>query len=146
MIDLKNRLSELDVLLDNIDSNDWLKIPDDILLKIKENKNKDYKWEYDPSLSFEEQEIHKDTLILFLLIIYRYIANDEEKKEIDKLLNENTIQYNEKYNIDNIFKTKNTVTQDIETSETSETSLVEYKESFLQKIKEFIINFFKKRN
>ena len=35
MINLKDRLSELDVLLNYIDSEDWLKIPDNIILQQK---------------------------------------------------------------------------------------------------------------
>ena len=51
MINLKDRLSELDVLLNYIDSEDWVKIPDNIIFYIKENKNKEYDWKYDETRS-----------------------------------------------------------------------------------------------
>ena len=147
MLNLKDRLSELDILLDNIDSYDRQKIPNDIIIGIKENKNKDYNWEYDQSISFEDQEINNDTLILFLLIMYKYIANEEEKKEIDTILNDNLIEYNKKYSFDNIFKKNNSNSQNEITNETEQNNkeklLIEYKESLFIKIKKFIKNLFK---
>ena len=67
---------------------------------------------------------------------YRFIATEEEKREIIKAWNNNEIQYQnmlkEKYNVDDIFKNK--TKKDI-----VENSLVEIKkDSFIEKIKKFI--------
>ena len=148
MVNVKDRLAELDVLLDVLDLNDWLKIPENIILSIKHNKNYNYNWNYDFTIPFEEQKINNDTLMLFLLIVYKYIASEEEKKQIDKILENNTIEYNKKYNIENIFKKKDAqITNDnIKETETinDQQSLVKYKDNIFDKIKKYFSKFFKR--
>ena len=149
MINLKDRLSELDVLLDYIDSEEWVKIPDDIIFYIKDNKNKEYKWEYDKTKSLEEQNLNKDTFSLLTFIIYKYIASEEEKREINLLVNEVTEELNKKYDIDNIFKNKNeeNIDKSQKYSFVNETSLIvidEKNKTFLARIISFIKKFLKK--
>lgn len=89
MVKLCDRLSELDVLLNYIDSADWIKIPDEVIFYIKENKNDEYIWEYDVNKSLEDQNLSKDTFSLLTFIMYKYIATAEERKEMEHLLDEN---------------------------------------------------------
>jgi len=151
MINLKDRLSELDVLLNYIDAEDWLKIPDDIIFYIKENKNKEYNWEYDETKSLENQNLSKDTFSLLTFIMYKYIASEEEKKEINLLINEITEELNKKYDLDNIFKKTSEENKKISSLEeitvSNETSLIKIDEnnkSFFSIILSFIKKFFKK--
>jgi len=151
MINLKDRLSELDVLLNYIDAEDWLKIPDDIIFYIKENKNKEYNWEYDETKSLENQNLSKDTFSLLTFIMYKYIASEEEKKEISLLINEITEELNKKYDLDNIFKKTSEENKKISSLEeitvSNETSLIKIDEnnkSFFSIILSFIKKFFKK--
>ena len=150
MINLADRLSELDVLLDYIDSEEWVKIPDDIIFYIKDNKNKEYNWEYDKTKSLEEQNLNKDTFSLLTFIIYKYVASEEEKKEINLLVNEITEELKQKYDVDNIFKKKNEQ-HDINSqpnSSTNETALIvidEKNKTFFGRIISFIKRFFKKQ-
>jgi len=150
MINLKDRLSELDVLLNYIDSEDWLKIPDNIIFYIKENKNKDYNWEYDETKSLENQNLNKDTFSLLTFIMYKYIASEEEKKEINLLVNEITEELNKKYDVDNIFKktsaeNKNSSEEFTVSKETALIKVDEKKENFFSIIISFIKKFFKKQ-
>ena len=150
MTNFKDRLSELDVLLDYIDSEEWLKIPDDIIFYIKDNKNKEYNWEYDRTKSLEDQNLHKDTFSLLTFIIYKYVASEEEKKEINLLVNEITEELNKKYDVDNIFKNKNeqNVRNSQPNSSTNETALIvldEKNKTFFGRIISFIKKFFKKQ-
>ncbi len=146
MTRLGDRLAELDVLLNNLDNESWGKIPSDVLEKIKENKNVNYKWDYDDGVAFEDHNINNDTLILFLLIVYKYIANDEEKEEIDDILKSNSIEYDKTYSAD-IF-TSEMPSQDAEIHESDEkeedNKLIEQKDTFLLKIKHFIMKLFNK--
>lgn len=89
MVKLCDRLSELDVLLNYIDPADWIKIPDEVIFYIKENKNDEYIWEYDVNKSLEDQNLSKDTFSLLTFIMYKYIATAEERKEMEHLLDEN---------------------------------------------------------
>lgn len=150
MINLADRLSELDVLLDYIDSEEWVKIPDDIIFYIKDNKNKEYNWEYDKTKSLEEQNLNKDTFSLLTFIIYKYVASEEEKKEINLLVNEITEELKQKYDLDNIFNKKNEqhVINSQPNSSTNETALMiidEKNETFFGIIISFIKKFFKKK-
>lgn len=62
-----------------------------------------------PEKKLEEQNISKEAKDLISLIYYSYIANQEEKREIEKIWYKNENKYQEelsnKYNIDNLFKT-----------------------------------------
>ena len=93
MVKLCDRLSELDVLLNYIEPEEWVKIPDNVIFYIKENKNNEYVWEYDETKSLEEQNLSKETFSLLTFIMYKYIASNEERKEIEKLLEENIKSY-----------------------------------------------------
>lgn len=152
MINLKDRLSELDVLLNYIDAEEWLKIPDEIIFYIKDNKNKDYNWEYDETKSLENQNLSKDTFSLLTFIMYKYIASEEEKKEISLSINEITEELNKKYDVDNIFKKTSRENKNISSSKeitvSNETSLIKIDEnnkSFFSIIISFIKKFFKKQ-
>ena len=90
MNDLKNRLSELDELLKYISPEDWAKIPDDVIFYIKDNKNDDYVWQYDESKSIEEQNVNPDTFFILLYIMCKYVFSDEERKQFEGLIRENT--------------------------------------------------------
>ena len=84
MTNIARRLTELDVLLDYIDEEDWLKIPEDIIFYVEKNKSKKYKWEYDESKSFEEQKVHKDTFTMLTYLMVQYVADEDEKEETGK--------------------------------------------------------------
>ena len=151
MINLKDRWSELDILLNYIDSEDWVKIPDNIIFYIKENKNKEYDWEYDETKSLEDQNLNKDTFSLLTFIMYKYIASEEEKQEINLAVNEITEELKQKYDVNNIFKEDEEEKQDLtnsqEESVSEQTSLVEIdekKENFFSVIKAFFKKIFKK--
>ena len=85
------------------------KIPGDIKKKLEELAiNSDFNIKIDKSKKLNEQEISEECKSLICLIYYNYFANEEEKKEILNIWNENERLYqeelNEKYKIDNLFK------------------------------------------
>ena len=85
MVKLCDRLSELDVLLNYIDPEEWVKIPDSVIFYIKENKNNEYVWEYDETKSLEEQDLSKDTFSLLTFIMYKYILKDVPEIPVDQI-------------------------------------------------------------
>lgn len=149
MTNLGNRLAELDILLNYVDSEDWAKIPDDVIFYIKENKNEDYEWQYDESKSLEEQDVNRETFSLLTYIMYTYIATDEERQQLDEIMSENAKALEEKYDPSKIFvnSSKNTASHhDEEELERIEASLIENeskKKSIFTKIIEFFKNLFK---
>lgn len=152
MVNIQDRLVELDAVLEYMDDSDWVKIPDKVIFYIKENKSKDYTWTYDESKSLEDQDIHQDTFSLLSVISYKYIATEEEKEQMKAIFQENTDLLNEKYSADNLFKQPEKDVEDIssteivseETVSNSESLTVVKSESIFDKIKSFFKNLFKK--
>lgn len=96
----------------------------------------------DTEKELEEQTISEECKDLIALLYYSYIANEDEKKELLKIWNENEKIFQNKlhemYNTDNIFKNiDKQQTTNIKT-EATKNALIEYKESFFVKLKTLI--------
>ena len=90
MNDLKVSFSELDELLKHISTDDWEKIPDNVLFYIRDNKSKEYVWQYDETKPIEEQNVSPESFFLLTYIMYKYVYTDEERKQVASLISENT--------------------------------------------------------
>ena len=116
------------------------KLPKKLLEMIYKNSNQKYNIVIDLKKDLKSQNISKKTKDILAVLTYNYWSDESEKKTIVQRLNENEERYQkdlrEKYNPDNLFKNK---VSKIETAENS-VAIVEYKESFLTKIK----NWFKR--
>lgn len=132
-------------ILDYLPKYEVDKIPNKFKEFLKENSNSDYTPNFDYSLGLDKIELNHKTKLLLAMIYRNYICSEEQKLEYDKLLNENEEKYQsfirEKYNPDDIFKKVNKAKNtDVEMSENNtNTALVEYKESFFTRFKNFIL-------
>ena len=117
------------------------KIPSKLLNFFEENKDFNYSFQIDKTNNSEVKIFSDKTIGLLAMLELKYWAKDNEKEVLNKALAENENKYQkkiiEKYNTDNLFKNK--ISNIIETGENS-VAMVEYKESFLTKIK----NWFKR--
>lgn len=142
-----NALYQISEILKYVDDSLKNKIPEKFINYIESNKSKDYNWEIDTNLPLEEQDLLQPTKEILTVIYRNYICNNSEREELDKVLNENEINYQnelrEKYNPDNIFKKRNKNIEP-EQVENDTTSIVVYKESFFKKILSKIKLFFHK--
>ena len=131
-------------ILEYLPQSDVDKIPNKFKEFLKENSLPTYKPNFDYSLGLDKIKLKHKTKLLLAMIYMNYICSEEEKLEYNKTLchNEETYQkyLREKYNPDNIFKKT-----DIQESNTveivkdnSNTALIEYKETFFMKFKNFI--------
>lgn len=122
-------------------SSDFLKLLEElsegsnIVVKIDENKE------------LKDQNISEGCKDLIAIIYYRFIATEDEKREIIKAWNNNEMSYQnmlrEKYNVDNIFKDKTDKNTD---KQKIENSLVEIKkDSLIEKIKRFLNKIFRSK-
>lgn len=129
----KNAYSEVFELMKSVDRNDLDKIPMDILISIKENRNE----EYVPKIDFENinQSLSKKALALYIGLYKKYIVQDkEEVQAINKILYENEVKKSKdakydifnKTNADEINVTEDKIEQNKE--------LVVYEESFIKRI------------
>lgn len=92
MNDFSKRLVELDELLNFLSYEELLKIPQELLKMIKENKDENYTWKYNKSLSLIEQSLNKDTLSMLSYITITYLLSDDEKDLAMKFLEINELK------------------------------------------------------
>lgn len=142
MSNLKKAFSEVDMILDLIDSEMKNKVSANFIKFIKEEKDNNYKPNINPELPLEEQNILPETIDILALLKLNYWCNEEEKKELLKVLNKNEQQFQkeakEKYEIDKLFKTNKTK-EIINLPEKGES------ENFIKKLIKFIKNIIWKR-
>lgn len=142
MSNLKKAFSEVDMILDLIDSEMKNKVSANFIKFIKEEKDNNYKPNINSELPLEEQNILPETIDILALLKLNYWCNEEEKKELLKILNKNEQQFQkeakEKYEIDKLFKTNKTK-EIIDLPEKVES------ENFIKKLIKFIKNIIWKR-
>jgi len=124
------------------------KIPEDIRQIIKENKDKEYVWEYDESKELKDQGLSRDTIIILSYLNMEYLLNEKQKKIMKQIheLNERKAEEekSKQYSIEDLFKKSKVEEEKKEKKEQiQENSLIVYKESFFTKMINKIKNFFK---
>ncbi len=134
--------SELFEIINLLDESEKNKIPTKIYENIKSQKSKEYINQYNTLDDINENNIEEKTAILLTSLYLDYIANEEEKKEVEDVLKENEKQLSEKYSTENMFKNRNKEenTQKINTMVT-----IKKKETVFTKILNKIKSLFKKR-
>ena len=144
--DIKKALVEVDLIIEQvIPKEQTLKIPKKFKDFIKNNKDPNYLFKYNFEKELEEQVLMNDTKILLGLLYLNYWATDDEKKEINHILDENEKKYieqiSEKYSTNNIFKKQEKKYGE----EMAEINLpVKHKEGMIKKIIKFIKSIFKR--
>ncbi len=147
MVDYNKRLVEVDEVLKYLSEEDLSKIPEEIRQLIKDNKDKEYVWEYDDTKPLKEQNLNRDTIAFLSYLNMEYLLNEKQKQYMEQLheLNEKKLEEEraEKYKTGDLFK-RNKMRQEerVETEQVQEQALVEYKESLFTKIINKIKNFF----
>ena len=116
---------------------EYEKIPVEEIEFYKKHMDKDYNFTINPEINLSEQNISAEANAVIVNIFRDYFATEEQKIKIKEILDLNQkkedLEKRKKYNPDAIFKEL-----DKEENNTENTALVEYKESFFAKFKEFI--------
>lgn len=138
--------AEVYEILSYIDINEVMKIPYDLLEDIKKSRNKNYKSKIDALDIYNRENVLPDTIKIIAALDLEYFSSNEEKKRLEKELNEELDKkiVSNKYNSEEIFKNKQKKF-DAKVPEIQEkTKMVAYKEQkWYQKIFAKILNFFK---
>lgn len=124
----RNAFTEVYEIISYLDESDYSKIPRDVINVIEENRNQDYEYYLDDSISFKEQEMLPETKAILFNFFRDYLSTKEQQEKIikfqrnqrDKLEEEKRKKFN-----GNIFRkneVNNTVNDAIE-----ETSLIKVK-------------------
>ena len=147
MVDIKyaNAYSEVLEILKYISKEDYEKIPENKIELFKLNSNKEYKFIYNPEKTLAEQNVSKRAKAIIGILFRDYWATQiQREKIISKQRNDRLILEEQKkasYDIENIFKKRNT-SSEIESKEET-TEMVVYKANFITRIFNKIKNFFK---
>lgn len=133
-------------LLRHLPSKEYSKIPQEKIDFLKNNMDKDYKYEINSNIDLAEHYISKEANTILISIFRDYFASDSQKEILNNLLKQNQERIEKEkrkmYNPDNIFKNKTsyTKTQMVENT----VAMLEYKESIFTKIKNWLKQIFSK--
>lgn len=141
-------LAELKVILENSEDSIIKKIPKTFIMFVEENYDKDYSCKITPNISINDQNILDETKYLIALIYRSYLCSENERKEYDKILLENEINYQneiyEKYDI-NVFNGKK---KESEIEEKTDLYVVKKRENIfkiiINRVKKIFINWGRK--
>ncbi len=81
----EDRLVELDEIIKNLPKNEFDAIPKEIIRIIRDNKNPNYVWKYVKGKSLQEQNLHRDTIILLSFINTEFILKNDQKDLMEKI-------------------------------------------------------------
>lgn len=127
---------EVNSILNKMDSIEILKIPSDIIEMInKKANNQEIIIKQNKNI---EEQISNEALSILTYITLKYLATEEQKKQLKKSLVQNQKEYERKLenikDIDEIFENR---------KQTKELFIIEEKESFIKKIMKKICDFFR---
>lgn len=143
-IEYANAYSEVLGILKCISTEEYNKIPKEKIKLFEECANKEYIFDYDSNKTLDEQNVSKRAKAVIAILFRDYWATDIQREKIvakqnyDRQKVEQELM--EKYNPDNLFK-KHEETENIETT-TENNQIIPYKDSFIKKLFNKILNLF----
>ena len=145
-INTRQAYSEIDEFLGLLSIEQRNEVPQKLRDLFTQEKDSNYRKGIDPTIPIKEQNLKEETLALIALLNLQYWCKDEsEKQRLKNVYSKNEELYQEmlreKYNPDNIFKKKDTISEDKE--ETQCLQIVEYKEPLFKRIVNRILQIFR---
>ena len=145
----KKAFVELEAVLKCLNYDDYNKIPKNLINEIEQNKDKEYKYEYNETLEYYKWNFIPETKALLYNIFKNYLATE---KQIEDLRRKELIEINKleeekkkKYNTENIFKNSELKNSQQEKKDKECNKIIKYKESFIKRIFRKIKSIFKWR-
>lgn len=131
---------EVDFILEHLDPIDKKKIPEKVIEFFKNNKDLFYKVNLSVDKPLAEQELKDETKAFLQILNYRYFANEAQKDEFNKIINEEEVEIFEEDINKNEFVNKQ------ESNEKSvNTEMVVYKENKIKSFFKKILSFFRSK-
>ena len=145
-INTRQAYSEIHEFLGLLSVEQRNKVPQKLRHLFFQERDESYLKNINPRIPIKDQNLKEETLALIALLNLQYWCKDEaEKQRLKKVYSKNEEVYQEmlleKYNPDNIFKKKDTISEDKE--ETQYLQMVEYKETLFKRIVNRILQIFK---
>ena len=146
MSNRKNAYAEVYTILQELNEEEYNKIPPEVIKTIEANRNEEYEYELDDELELKDQPMLPETKAILFNLFRDYLATPEQKAKIIRMQNEarqkNELKKQQMYNTD-VFANKPKENQSSNNNETMQ--IVEYKENFFKKILNKIKSFFIKK-
>lgn len=136
--------SEVLEILKYISTEEFNKIPNDMIEMFKENAMTSNNFIYDPNKTLQEQNVSELSRYIIAILFRDYWATENQRQRIlAKQKYERQKRKEEMYSYDNIFKKNNNdnISKQIEESST-EIQMVEYKEPVFKRIINKLLKFF----
>ena len=133
----KSAYTEVYKVLSNLVKEDYQKIPPDVIKAIEENRNEEYEFELDDDLELKDQKLLPETKAILFNIFRDYLATEEQKQKIIKMQNEertkNEMKKRQIYDSD-VFNNKDIKSEENIETKIENVKMIEYRESFFEKI------------
>ena len=142
----KNAYAEVYKILQELNEEEYNKIPPEVIETIEANRNEEYEYELDNELELKDEPMLPETKAILFNLFRDYLATPEQKAKIIRMQNEarqkNELKKQQMYNND-VFANKPKENQSSNNNETMQ--IVKYKENFFKKILNKIKSFFIKK-
>lgn len=143
----KNAYTEVYTILEDLNEEEYNKIPPEVIEAIRVNRNEQYEYELDEDLELQEHQMLPQTKAILFNLFRDYLATPEQKEKIIRMQNEerqkNELKKKQQYNAD-VFANK--AKESIETEQKEPVELIKYKENIFKRILNKIKLFFTKHN
>lgn len=135
MSNRKNAYTEVYAILEDLNEEEYNKIPPEIIETIRINRNVEYNYELSDDLELKEQPMLPETKAILFNLFRDYLSTPEQKEKIIKMQEEerqkNELKKRQQYNTD-VFANKKHENEQQMKKETLD--MVEYKENIFKKI------------
>ena len=137
----KNAYTEVYEIIEQLNEEEYNKIPSEVIKAIEENRNTEYEFELDEDIELKDQELLPETKAILFNLFRDYLSTPEQKEKIIKMQAEERLKNEQKkqeqYNSD-VFVNK----QKKQPIKEEHTELIEYKENIFKRILNKIRQFF----
>ena len=149
----KNAYTEVYTILQDLNEEEYNKIPPEVIETLDANRNKEYEYFLDNELELKDQPMLPETKAILFNLFRDYLATPEQRTKIIKMQNEarqkNELKKQQMYNTDvfankSINKTTKLNENEVKTNN-NEKQIVEYKENIFKRILNKIKSLFIKR-
>ena len=141
MTKYKDAYTEVYEIIEQLNEEEYNKIPPQVINAIEENRNTEYEFELDEDIELKDQELLPETKAILFNLFRDYLSTPEQKEKIIKMQAEERLKNEQKkqeqYNSD-VFANK----QKKQPIKEEHTELIEYKENIFKRIFNKIRQFF----
>ena len=131
----ENAYTEVYTILQELNEEEYNKIPPEVTQTIEANRNEDYEYQLDDELELKDQPMLPETKAILFNLFRDYLATPEQKAKIIRMQNEarqkNELKKQQMYNTD-VFANK--TREDITENNKETMQIVKYKENIFKRI------------